>query len=137
MIINKKQETAIILFDGDCSFCNATVRFIYRKDKSNYFKFSSLQSAIGQGILKQSGLSTSDFNTFVLYENGVVYTKSTAALRVLRKLKSIVMIFNVCRILPVSFRDFVYDFIAKNRHKIFRKKDYCQIPDKEFLNRSV
>ena len=76
----------IILFDGVCNLCNGVVQFIINNDAKGIFKFASLQSDFGQQILSKNNLPTSDFNSFVLIENGTFFLKSTAALKVLKNL---------------------------------------------------
>jgi len=134
---NLNSEFSIILFDGDCSFCNASIQFIYKNDKHKYFKFTSLQSKFGQNILKQFGLETNNFDTFVLYQNHKIFTKSSAAFKILNKLSTFLRIFYFFIIIPIPIRDFFYDFIAKNRHKIFKKKVNCKLPDNDFLERII
>ena len=52
----------LILFDGICNLCNSSVDFVITRDKKNKFKFASLQSNIGQKLLKKFNLPTDDFN---------------------------------------------------------------------------
>jgi predicted DCC family thiol-disulfide oxidoreductase YuxK len=135
--MNQIQGNTIILFDGECGFCNAGIRFIYRKDKLKKFKFCSLQSITGQYILKQFGFSTSVFNTLILFEGGKIYTKSTAVLRIAGKLKSFVSVFSVFIVFPIFIRDNIYDLIAKNRKKFLAKKIICEFPDEHFIERII
>ena len=76
----------IILFDGICNLCNGAVQYVIKKDPSAKFKFSSLQSETGQKLLSDYKIETNNFNSFVLIQNGKVYFKSTAALKVARQL---------------------------------------------------
>ena len=121
----------LILFDGVCIFCNFWVDFVIKRDKKDIFRFAALQSETGEKYLKQSGLSVADFKTFVLIDGENYYTKSTAALKVIRELKSWLKIFYPLIMLPQFFRDFFYDLIARNRYKIFGKRDVCRIPTAE------
>jgi len=107
------------------------VDFVIKRDKKDIFRFAALQSETGEKYLKQSGLSVADFKTFVLIDGENYYTKSTAALKVIRELKSWLKIFYPLIMLPQFFRDFFYDLIARNRYKIFGKRDVCRIPTAE------
>jgi predicted DCC family thiol-disulfide oxidoreductase YuxK len=131
-------DRSIILFDGVCNLCNGAVQFVISKDKNNYFRFASLQSEQGQQLLKQYQLPVLTNTSFVLIEDGHVYTSSTGALRVAKKLKGFWPVLYVLMIIPKFIRDFVYYRIAKNRYKWFGKKDECMIPTPElkarFLN---
>ncbi len=78
--------SAIILFDGVCNFCNGSVNFIIDRDPEKYFKFAPLQSEIGQKLLKENGVDKTVTDSVVLIEDGKVYTRTTAALRIARRL---------------------------------------------------
>ncbi len=118
----------IILFDGICNLCNSSVQFIINRDKKDQFLFSSLQSDASQQILLQNNLENLDFKTILLIENGKVYSKSTAILRIAKQLSGLYPVFYGFIIIPKPIRDFFYTIISKNRYKWFGKKDSCMIP---------
>jgi len=118
----------IILFDGVCNLCNASVQYVIRHDTHAIFRFASLQGETGQKLLKQYGLSTDTFTSFVLIKDNKVYTRSTAALTVARYLKGIVKLLYGFIIVPAFIRNAVYDLISRNRYKWFGKKDECMVP---------
>lgn len=124
----------IIFFDGVCNLCNSSVQFVIKKDKANKFRFASLQSNAGQEILQHYNLSQSDFNSFILFEDGTLYTRSTAALRVLSQLKG----WKWSRVLnwvPRFLRDGVYNVVARNRYKWFGKQESCMLPSPDLVSR--
>lgn len=125
----------VILFDGVCNLCNGSVQYVIKHDKQGLFRFASLQSDSGQELLQQYQLPQSDFTSFVLMEEGEIYTRSTAALRVARKLSGIVKLLYGFIIVPAFIRDGVYNFIAKNRYKWFGKQESCMIPTPELKER--
>ncbi len=86
-------DQPIVLFDGVCNLCNSAVQFIIRHDKKEKFLFASLQSEVGKKILSSNNLSQDDLKTFLLIEDERVYTKSTAALRVIKQLNGFISIF--------------------------------------------
>ncbi|MBV4356945.1 thiol-disulfide oxidoreductase DCC family protein [Pinibacter aurantiacus] len=124
------QNNPVILFDGVCNLCNSSVQFVIKRDKQNRFQFASLQSDFGQRILSQHNLSSSDFNSFLLFENDKLFTKSTGALKVLSQLQnwrwSTIFLF-----IPKFIRDAVYSFIARNRYRWFGKREACWVPTPE------
>lgn len=122
------QNHHIILFDGVCNFCNFWVNFIMNRDKNEIYKFAAMQSESGQKLLQEFKLNAYDFDSFVLIVNDKHFTKSTAALKISKNLKSIVKLLYPLIILPGPIRDFFYDLIAKNRYKFFGKTDICRIP---------
>lgn len=124
----------LILFDGECNFCDASVQFIIKRDPKALFKFTSLQSDIGIEMLKQFGVSEK-MDSIVLIEGNSHYTESTAALKIARKLTGFWKLCYVFIIVPKPLRDIVYQFIAKNRYKWFGKKQECMLPTAEQRNR--
>ena len=126
---------AVILFDGVCNFCNGAINFVLKQDKNGIFRFAPLQSEAGQTLLQQYNLSTAEFDSFVLIDNGKIYKKSAASLRVMNKLPWYWKEVQLLRIIPVAFRDAIYDFIARNRYKWFGKKEQCMIPTPEMRKR--
>ena len=124
----------IILFDGECNFCDHSVQFIIKRDPKGYFKFASQQSDIGKKLLKQSGIPE-DGDSFVLIDRGDSYCKSSAALRICRNLQGMWKVFYYLLIVPRPIRDFFYGIIANNRYKWFGKKDSCMLPSPEIRNR--
>ncbi len=129
-----KQEHPVILFDGVCNLCNASVQFIIKHDKQKTFRFASLQSSFGEEILKQNNLPANLFNSFILFENNTIYSRSTAALLVAKRLSGFIKILYSFIIVPEFIRDAIYNFIAKNRYKWFGKKDACWLPAPELKN---
>jgi predicted DCC family thiol-disulfide oxidoreductase YuxK len=125
----------IVLFDGVCNLCNRSVQFIIKRDKEGLFRFASLQGKTGQSLLQQFNLPTGDLNSFVLIENGKVYTRSTGALRMLRRLKGGWKLLYAFIIIPPFIRNAVYSWIAKNRYKWYGKTEACMIPTPELKSR--
>lgn len=127
-MINQKQ---IILFDGVCNFCNFWVDFVIKRDKKDLFKFAALQSEKAKELTEKFNFDITSLDTFILIVGDKLYTKSTAALLVCKELKSPIKILYPLTILPKFLRDFVYDLIAKNRYKLFGKRDSCRVPTEE------
>jgi predicted DCC family thiol-disulfide oxidoreductase YuxK len=124
----------IVLFDGECNFCDRSVQFIIKRDPHASYKFASLQSGIGQQFRKDYSIPL-HIDSLILLENEHYYVKSTAALRICKRLKGVWKIGGFFLLIPTPIRDLVYDFIAKNRYKWFGKKDACEIPSSEIKKR--
>ena len=128
----------VIFFDGVCNLCTVSVQFIIKHDPKHYFRFASLQSELGQKVLQQFNFSSAEFGSFILLEEGKIYTKSTAVLRVTKKLNGLWPVLFSFMIVPPFIRNWVYSLIAKNRYRWFGKKEACWIPNAElnklFLN---
>lgn len=138
-MINLSKHKKIILFDGICNLCNASVQYIIEHDKNNTFFFAALDSAIGLEIIKTHEINTRQTDSILLYtpKKGVA-SKSTAALKIAYHLSFPNNLLIILIIIPPFIRNRVYDYIAKNRYKWFGKKETCWIPTPElkskFLN---
>jgi len=122
------EQNPIILFDGYCNLCNSWIDFIIKRDKSKIFKFAAISSESGKEILKNYTVETEGIDSIILIENEKCYTKSSATLEITKRLSGIWPALYVLMILPKYFRDFIYDFIAKNRYRIFGRKESCRLP---------
>ncbi|MBK7629734.1 MAG: thiol-disulfide oxidoreductase DCC family protein [Ignavibacteriales bacterium] len=131
MTATNNADLKIILFDGVCNLCNYWVNFIIDRDKQNFFKFAALQSEKGKELIDKFDLPKDDFDSFILISENNIYKKSTAAFEILKHLNGLIKILFPLKYLPVVFTDFFYNFIARNRYKIFGKKESCRIPTKE------
>lgn len=133
-------EPMIVLIDGQCNLCQSITQFIIKRDPNAKFRFASLQSERGQKLLSIGNLSIDTLDTFVLIDSGRYYTKSTAALRLLRKLGGPWSLFYVLRVIPSFIRNRVYDWIARKRYLWFGYNDSCLMPTadtrKRFLSDS-
>ena len=118
----------LILFDGVCNWCNAWVSMTIAHDPAGQFKFGTLQSEQAQRILRDLNLSTHDHQTFLLLEEGHVYTKSTAALRVIRQLSWWWPLYYLCVLVSAPLRDVVYDFVARHRYRWMGRAATCRVP---------
>jgi predicted DCC family thiol-disulfide oxidoreductase YuxK len=125
----------IVLFDGVCNLCNREVQFIIKRDKKKQFLFTPLQSKAAQVLLEKFNLPTSNFDSFVLVENGKIYLKSTAVLRIARRLGFGWSLLYVFIIVPPFARNAVYDLVARNRYKWFGKKETCMVPTADLKQR--
>ena len=131
------QYERLILFDGVCNWCNAWVNVVIAHDPAGRFKFGTLQSELAQCILHDLHMPTTDYQTFLLLEEGHVYTKSTAALRVLRQLSWWWPLYYVGVLVPSPLRDAGYDFVARHRYRWMGRATTCRIPTHAERNRFV
>lgn len=122
---------SVIIFDGVCHLCNASVNFVMIHDRRRRFRYTANQMAAGQKILRENGIDPAQIETVFLYENNKLYSKSTAALRIARKLGFPYNLAFGFMIVPAFIRNIVYDLIARNRYKWFGKKETCRLPTAE------
>jgi predicted DCC family thiol-disulfide oxidoreductase YuxK len=128
-------DRPVLLFDGVCNLCTGSVRWIIERDPEAQFRFASLQSDAGQALLEEFDLPTEDFESFVLVDGEDCYTKSTAALEVARRLGLPYAALYPFVVLPRFIRDRAYDLVAKNRYRVFGKRDSCMMPTPEIQAR--
>lgn len=128
-------DKKVVLFDGVCNLCSSSVQFILKHDKKNQFLFGSLQGNYGQEMLQKYQLSSSEFNSFMLIEEGKLYTKSTGALRMLKYIGGFWGLAYGFIIVPKFIRDAVYNWISRNRYKWFGKKNECWLPSAELKSK--
>jgi predicted DCC family thiol-disulfide oxidoreductase YuxK len=122
---------AIVLFDGVCNFCNASINFVIEHDTAGYFKFAPLQSEIGEELTAKHDIDRVETDSVILVENGKVYTHSDAALGIARRLNGIWSWAYALRVIPRPIRDLAYKFIARNRYRLFGRRDACMMPTPE------
>jgi len=125
-------DKKLILFDGVCNLCNASVQFIINHDKQNKFLFAPLESKIGQDILQTFKIDPKKTDSIVLYDpKEGISVRSSAALTISKYLGFPVNAMIIFYVIPPFIRNAVYDFIAENRYKWYGKKDACMIPTPE------
>jgi len=121
--------TSILYFDGVCNLCNRTVDYIIKHDKAQTFHFASLQSNFAAETLKPYNLDPKDLDSVILILNGQCYIKSRAAAQVLIQLGGWrAIIGRLIALVPKSFADWGYLWIARNRYRWFGQSETCRIP---------
>lgn len=126
----------IILFDGVCNLCESSVLFVIKYDKKEEFRFVALQSDLGKKILQHIGMDSKHIDSIVLYEPGIAYYyKSQAALEIAKRLGGFFHFGTLFRIIPNGIRNWVYDYVAKNRYVWYGKKELCMIPTPEIQSK--
>jgi predicted DCC family thiol-disulfide oxidoreductase YuxK len=130
-------DNPVVLFDGVCNLCNGSVLFIIKRDAYSKLKFTSLQSDYGIQQMNRFKLPPSALNSVLLIKDDQLFQKSNAALEIARMLDGLWPWMYVFKIVPLFIRDFVYDWIAKNRYRWFGKKEECMIPTLEMKARFI
>ncbi|WP_299820896.1 DCC1-like thiol-disulfide oxidoreductase family protein [uncultured Pontibacter sp.] len=131
MASNHKEDLskrAVVFYDGSCGFCQASVQVVLKYNQSQDLYFAALQSDVLPALVPQAQLPQPLPDSMLLYENGKLYTESEAALRIARHLNFPLSILYYFRFIPLSFRNFVYRFVAKHRYKIAGRTESCMLP---------
>lgn len=125
----------LLLFDGVCNLCNASVQWILKRDHRGEFRFTALQSELGQQLLLRHGLASAHFDTVVLVVGEQIFLRSDAPLEIVRRLGGFWRMFYVFKILPRPLRDALYNFVARNRYRWFGRREACMLPRPEWKER--
>lgn len=122
---------SVILFDGVCNLCNASIDFILKRDKKNRFLVGALQEEAGKKLLSNFEVDPEYLDSLILIEDGHIYFRSTAALKIAKNLSGLWPLFHGLIFLPSSIRDSIYDWVGRNRYRWFGKKNNCRLPTPE------
>lgn len=129
------ETNPVLLFDGVCNLCNASVQWVLLRDKKGIFRFAALQSDVGQSLLGQYNLDAQNFDTVVLVDHDRVYQRSDVPLEIVRRLGGLWQLLYIFKIIPRPIRDFVYNWIAGNRYRWFGRQETCMLPKPEWKDR--
>ncbi len=142
---------ALILYDGHCALCSGAVQSILRLDDEGVFRFAPLQS-IDSGKLEQdapalaafaktqldaAAVDPSKLDSIIVVDQHGTYQKSTAFFRIMRLLGWPYRTLTIFSLLPLRLRDGMYDWVARNRYRMFGKHDTCWLPKQEWRGRFV
>lgn len=128
-------DKPVIIFDGFCSLCSGWAAFVLRHDERNRFRLLTAQSELGRSLYRHYGLDPEDYETNILIEHGVAWFKSEGSIRMAMGLGWPWRAAAALRILPMRFRDWLYNKVALNRLRLFGKRDTCYLPAPEDADR--
>jgi len=128
---------ALLYYDGECGLCNRFVQFVLKRDRSEYFQFATLQSEAGREIMARLGLDSNDLRTVVLVELGQAYVRSSATLRVCRKLGGPWPLLYAFIAIPKPWRDGIYEIVANHRKSWFKPPAECPVMEPKWRRRFI
>jgi predicted DCC family thiol-disulfide oxidoreductase YuxK len=127
----------VVLFDGTCAFCERSVRFIATRDPAAYFRYGASQTPAAAALLARYGTSREAARSLILIEDGHVYLRSTAVLRIARRMTAPWRWAGVLLAVPVPIRDGVYRVVAAIRHRLAGTSNACEVPPREIRDRLI
>ena len=130
-----ENQKPVILFDGVCNLCNASVQFVIRHDPQSKFKFASLQSDAGKRLLQASGFPEGKLYSIIFVVRNRFYDKSRAVLEIARRLNGLWPGVYFFIIVPPFVRDFIYDWVSKNRYRWLGIRNECMVPSPDIKAR--
>jgi predicted DCC family thiol-disulfide oxidoreductase YuxK len=125
----------IIFYDGICGLCNRLVQFLLKRDKNGRLRFASLQSDFARKVLDRHGINPDDLDTLHLVLNyeqpeELVLNRSDAVLRAWSELGAPwKFLATIAGVAPRALRNLFYNFVARNRYRVFGKFESCMLPD--------
>ena len=125
----------IIIFDGYCALCSGWAQFVLSHDPDGRYRLLSAQSPLGRALYVHYGLDPEDYETNILIADGVAWFKSEGSIRMAEGLGFPWSLAAIFRILPITWRDRLYEFIARNRLRFFGKRETCYMPDPRYRDR--
>jgi len=128
-------EYPIVFFDGVCNLCNSSIQFIIKKDKSEKFRFSPLQSDFAHKTLTSFSINPADLDTVILLHQNKVFQKLDAVIKIGQLLGFPYNVASILNILPQVIKNYMYNTVAKNRYYWSGKQDACMVPNPQLKSR--
>ena len=125
----------VIVFDGVCRLCSAWVGFVLRHEREPVMRFCAMQSPAGRKLLAQHGLDPDDPVSFLLVDGAGAWRDSDAILRVLDTFGWPWRALRALAVVPRAWRDAAYRWLARNRYRVFGRRDTCMVPTPELKAR--
>jgi len=133
-----KSNQNVIFYDGVCLLCNRFILFVLKADRNERIFISALQSDFAKTTLENHGISNEKLESVVFLKDNIIYTESSAALKIYQTLGFPWSIMTIFLIVPPLIRNGIYRWIARNRYQWFGKSEnVCEIPDRRFLTRII
>jgi predicted DCC family thiol-disulfide oxidoreductase YuxK len=134
--VNAPSSNPVILYDGVCALCNGAVRWMLREDRRGDFRFAALQSDFARRELSARGMDAGALNTMYLVADGKLFARSQAAIEIGWRLGGKWKFAAVVAwLVPWFIRDWMYDWVARNRYQKFGKYEACPVPPAEWQER--
>ena len=129
------EQRHLVIYDGDCRFCHGAVHFIIQRDPTGLFVFTPMQTDVAKALLAQHQIHNMGVDSLVLIKHGQYLINSTAALEIAKDLTGFWYLFGIFRWVPVNIRDDCYQLFARNRYRLFGRRDSCLLPDEQLKDR--
>ena len=128
----QSDDNPVIVFDGVCVLCSRWIGFLLKRDRSRIFRFAAMQGAAGRALLERAGLDPEDPSSFIVVEAGAVRKQTDAIAAVLKRLNQPWPAIGASiLLLPQPLRDWLYFRVARNRYRLFGRKETCYLPAPE------
>lgn len=131
----RDDDRPIILFDAMCVLCSANAQFVLRHDKQRLFRLASMQGDVGAALYRRFGIDPFDPESIIIVSGDTISRDSDAVFAIYQGLGWPWRLFGIFKIVPRPIRDSVYRWVARNRYRIFGRREICWLPDAEYADR--
>jgi predicted DCC family thiol-disulfide oxidoreductase YuxK len=128
-------EGPIIVFDAECVLCTVNAQFVLRHDRARRFRLASMQKEVGASLYRRFGIDPSDPESMIVVQGDHLLRDSDAVLAIYSGLGWPWKAVSLLRIVPRFLRDPVYRWLARNRYRIFGRRETCWVPRPEDRDR--
>jgi len=125
----------VIVFDAQCVLCSANAQFVLKHDRREHFRLASMQGEVGAGLYRRFGIDPADPESIILVEGDAVKRDSDAVLAIYAGLGWPWRAAAALRLVPRFLRDPVYRWVARNRYRLFGRRETCWLPTPEQARR--
>ncbi len=130
-------DQKIVVFDAECILCSANAQFVLKYDRGKHFMLAAMQGDYGSALYQKYGIDPTNPETLILLYKDKLLRNSDAVLAIYEGLGWPWKLAIVARIIPKFLRDPIYLFVARNRYRIFGKRDSCWLPTPEYQDRML
>lgn len=128
-LFDKIRGKNVIVFDGECVLCSGFFRFIVSIDRDQAFHFITAQSSTGELLYQYFDLVADDYDTNLVLIDTKLYERLHGFFKVMSIIGLPWSLLGVFRLLPTPALDWFYYLIARNRYKLFGRRENCLVPD--------
>ena len=128
-------EVPIAVMDAECAVCSWGAQMIHRMDRTGTVRICPIQTPLGAALLIHYGMEPKDPISWLFIDQGIAHADFEGALYACRLFGGWGRLMALMRIFPKPVRDWLYIHLARNRYKLFGKKDMCALPDPAFQKR--
>jgi len=121
-------DRSIIVFDAHCVLCSANAQFVLKHDKRRHFLLASMQGGVGAELFRKFGVDPADPETIIVVTGDQALRDSDAVLAIYRQLGWPWRALSLFRFVPLAVRDPVYRWVARNRYRLFGRRETCWLP---------
>ncbi|NBB50212.1 DUF393 domain-containing protein [Rhizobium sp. CRIBSB] len=125
----------IILFDAECVLCSANAQFVLSHDRNRRFHLASMQGEVGAALYRRFGIDPTNPDSIIVVDGDDMLRDSDAVLAIYAGLGWPWKALSIFKAVPRFIRDPLYLLIARNRYRLFGKRDSCWLPAPEFRDR--